>query len=172
MIDYKQLTELLVEHLWQDAEEETKRIVRDVAEGQVGFLTDDRLYIEHISSFECEHLHQIDRLWTTHSNGHFGWSVQKKVFSEFFDLENIEFDMEKWCEFTAKMGWYFGEPEKTIYDLDRAPPGHLPWILCNSMLAFDSFDGFVYAINTGRIKGIPRKSLFTEFFIRLHKCGL
>ena len=77
-VDYADLARCLSDQLWHDAFTETKRVVRHVAHETVGFLNDDRLYVEHVISLPCSHLQKIDALWSTYSGQHFRLSVKGK----------------------------------------------------------------------------------------------
>ena len=75
-------------------------------------------------------LSTIERLWNGASGGKFGYSVQAAVFK----TKRVNGDYEK---FFDRIGWKNDEgnllrwlPEKKsnefIYELDKAPQGHLP----------------------------------------------
>jgi hypothetical protein len=38
--------------------------------------------LDELDRFPCDILHEIDQLWTTYSNGHFGFSVQMSIYEE------------------------------------------------------------------------------------------
>ena len=72
----------------------------------------------------------IERLWRTYSDGKFGYAVQAKAF----ESKKVDKDFDKFFE---RIGWKNKEgsllrwlPEvkadEFIYDLDKAPKGHLP----------------------------------------------
>lgn len=71
--DYSQLEALLARRKWKQADEETLHIMKQVV-GRVE--PEDYLSKEDFESFPCDVLQEIDKLWTKHSNNHFGFSVQ------------------------------------------------------------------------------------------------
>ena len=106
--DYSQLEALLADRKWEQADDETLHIMKQVA-GRVE--PEDYLSKEDFESFPCDVLHEIDRLWTKHSNNHFGFSVQKEIWQS----TEINYDLFK---FMTRLGWdvkkhhqnmYFGE---------------------------------------------------------------
>lgn len=55
-------------------------------------------------NFPCEHLHIIDQLWIKYSNGHFGFSVQKRIYQSLGETTN--YDDEEWLvAFVDRVGW-------------------------------------------------------------------
>ena len=86
------------------------------------------VYWTEVKKIPSIDLATMERLWLEFSNGQFGYSIQKRIW----DLENGNFD-----SFIRRIGWtkidngverklkWFGANE-FIYDLERAPKGHLP----------------------------------------------
>jgi hypothetical protein len=86
------------------------------------------VYWTEVKNIPSIDLATIERLWLEFSKGNFGYSVQKRVW----DVENGNFD-----RFIRRIGWtkienglerklrWFGNNE-FIYDLEKAPKGHLP----------------------------------------------
>jgi GUN4-like len=75
---YAKLEALLKAGEWEEADQETYRVMIQVVgkeEGQ-GFSRQD------LETFPCEDLVQIDKLWVKASYGHFGFSVQKKMWEK------------------------------------------------------------------------------------------
>lgn len=57
----------------------------------ISWLTLDTSYSlerEELDKFPCSILSEIDRLWRTNTNGHFGFSVQMKIYED-YNLANI-----------------------------------------------------------------------------------
>jgi GUN4-like/NACHT domain len=95
---YKKLQSLLASGNWREADQETYRVMIQVCgkeEGQ-GFSSRD------LQEFPCEDLLTIDRLWVEASNGHFGFSVQKKIWEECGSPMDYNDDYKKFME---KVGW-------------------------------------------------------------------
>jgi hypothetical protein len=86
------------------------------------------VYWTEVKNIPSIDLATMERLWLQFSNGKFGYSIQKRIW----DAENGNFDT-----FIQRIGWtkkengserllrWFGSNE-FIYDLEKAPKGHLP----------------------------------------------
>ncbi|MBD2214160.1 GUN4 domain-containing protein [Nostoc linckia FACHB-104] len=75
---YHQLAYCLAAGMWKKADEETLKVMREVA----GREKQGYLGLEDIPKFPCEDLRIIDKLWVDYSNGRFGFSVQKEIYLE------------------------------------------------------------------------------------------
>ncbi|NJN91111.1 MAG: hypothetical protein HC878_12565 [Leptolyngbyaceae cyanobacterium SL_5_14] len=76
-IDYRELQGLLKAGNWKEADQETsKQMLKAI--GQDAWWKVKR---DDLSNFPCKDLKTIDRLWMTHSNARFGFSVQKNTTS-------------------------------------------------------------------------------------------
>ncbi|TVP56322.1 MAG: NACHT domain-containing protein [Nodularia sp. (in: Bacteria)] len=75
---YGQLAYYLAAGMWKEADEETFKVMLEVA----GREKQGYLELEDIEQFPCEDLRTIDKLWVDYSNGHFGFSVQKEIYLE------------------------------------------------------------------------------------------
>ena len=119
---YTQLTGLLKAGKWQEADRETARLMLEVS-GQTerGYLMPDDL-----QNFPCEDLLTIDRLWVEASNGHFGFSVQKKIWEKCGSSKD-------WDQFCIKVGWRTAHATACVSyselkkSLSLSPAGELPW---------------------------------------------
>ncbi|MEB3293365.1 MAG: GUN4 domain-containing protein, partial [Synechococcales bacterium] len=91
---YTQLATSLKAGNWKKADQETSKVMLEVA-GQTerGYL--DR---EDLENFPCEDLLTIDRLWVEASDGHFGFSVQKKIWEKCGSPMDYNDDYKKFCE--------------------------------------------------------------------------
>ncbi|MEY3866268.1 MAG: hypothetical protein RLZZ338_159 [Cyanobacteriota bacterium] len=121
-IDYTQLRDLLAAGKWEEADEETARLMFKVADRE----EEEELRIEDIENFSYTDLQTIDQLWVKYSNGHFGFSVQKKIWQELGEQVNIETERK----LGERLGWFDSDEWWLDYDdytfsLD-APKGHLP----------------------------------------------
>ncbi|MHC0066526.1 GUN4 domain-containing protein [Nostoc sp. UIC 10890] len=125
-VDYTRLRDLLKARQWKDADEETLAVMLKAS----GRKSEGWLDSESINNFPCTDLRTIDKLWVEYSNGHFGFSVQKRIW------ENVGKDYEKFGE---RVGWrkgMFGNETKnwlsnwlSYLDLTfttASPQGHLP----------------------------------------------
>ncbi|AFZ23216.1 serine/threonine protein kinase [Cylindrospermum stagnale PCC 7417] len=136
-MDYSRLRDLLVARKWKEADEETARVMLAVA----GRENPRSLRLEDIDTFPYEDLRTIDQLWVKHSNGRFGFSVQKRIYQGLGGTR--EYNREIWEAFGDRIGWrkdnkwmYYNE---ATFDL-KAPVGHLPgagyWGI-NDLLSFN-----------------------------------
>jgi hypothetical protein len=87
----------------------------------------DYLTFEDIEKFPCEDLLMIDNLWVTASNGHFGFSVQKKIWEKYGSPMSHNDDYQKFME---TVGWRSADDDFVNYsDLkfsSTLSPGGLP----------------------------------------------
>jgi GUN4-like len=75
-VDYRNLRDLLMNGKWREADKETLTLMLKAANRESqGWLDSDNL-----KKFPCKDLKTIDRLWVIASNGHFGISVQTKIW--------------------------------------------------------------------------------------------
>ena len=122
-MDYSKLRDFLATGKWKEADDETLRVMLAVAKReQQGWL--DR---ESIESFPCEDLRTIDQLWVKHSDGRFGFSVQKKIWEEVGGSPQAGVD--EWRRFGDRVQWCVEGKWRTYSDLTfntSAPHGHLP----------------------------------------------
>ncbi|MGV0023531.1 GUN4 domain-containing protein [Phormidesmis priestleyi] len=95
---YAKLEALLKAGEWQEADQETYRLMIKA----VGKEEGQWFSREDLENFPCEDLLTIDRLWVEASNGHFGFSVQKKIWQECGSPMNSG---EDWDRFCVKAGW-------------------------------------------------------------------
>lgn len=124
--DFHKLDRLLQERKWRESDRETKELMLKICnrEKEGWLLQDDYEY------FPREELRIIDELWTKYSNGHFGLSVQKKIWIDCDGSLGIRND-EVYEKFGDIVGWrrrgdWLTEPDSEYtYTLD-APQGHLP----------------------------------------------
>ncbi len=120
-VDYRRLRDLLQAGEWKQADEETLTVMLKAS----GREEERWLNIESYESFPCTDLRTIDQLWVKYSDGHFGFSVQKRVW------ESVEKDYEK---FGDHVGWRKGKINQKewlywsqlSFSLKNAPYGHLP----------------------------------------------
>ncbi|BAZ42205.1 hypothetical protein NIES4101_81730 [Calothrix sp. NIES-4101] len=122
---YSQLAEYLMRGEWRKADEETFKVMLQVARKEKqGYLD-----VEDIDNFPCEDLRIIDTLWVSASNGHFGFSVQKEIYQSLGGKR--EYNEKVWDAFGDRVGWKGKEWggwlnfDDYIWNLN-APQGHMP----------------------------------------------
>ncbi len=118
-VDYRPLSQLLLEQNFQKADTLTRHILWELA-GE-GALQRKWIYFTEVANFPVMDLHTINNLWWLYSSGKFGFSVQRKLW------------LSSGKDFNAlwrKIGWkkdnhwtYY--PKEFTWNLN-APIGHLP----------------------------------------------
>jgi hypothetical protein len=99
--DYQKLDDLLARKKWLEADELTREIMLTVANrNPEGYL--DEFSIKNLP---CEDLRAIDFLWLYHSQGKFGFSVQKKLWLDCSGTLGV-CEYEVFQKFGTKIGWY------------------------------------------------------------------
>ena len=123
-IDYTRLRDLLAAGRWKEADQETTAIMLKIA----GREAEGWLREEDIEKFPCTDLLTIDQLWVKYSKGHFGFSVQKRIWENLGGTRNAH--IEIFGSFCERVGWRIRDRYWLFYsDLTfntTAPVGHLP----------------------------------------------
>jgi hypothetical protein len=86
------LRNLLAQKKWKEANIETSRLILYVIELNVRgkfSLTRNSYEEEELDLVPCSILDEIDRLWITSTNGHFGFSVQMRIYEDCFKETNF-----------------------------------------------------------------------------------
>ena len=117
------LRNLLEQQRWRAADLATTAMMLEMG----GQKEDSFLTLEDLRHLEHNRFQTIDRLWTTHSQNHFGFSVQVEIWQ---NIGGVEFaDWDAWFRFGATTGWYNGNQwigwDRVQFSLD-ARRGHLP----------------------------------------------
>ena len=121
-VDYARLRDFLKAQLWQKANQETKRVMLQVA----GCEKQGWLDSSAIDYFPVTDLRTIDRLWLRYSNGCFGFSIQQRIFQQVNQQEREFMQTVHWIQASLK-GGIFSEENHLNFTLD-APEGHLPMV--------------------------------------------
>ncbi|GAP94337.1 GUN4 domain-containing protein [Leptolyngbya sp. NIES-2104] len=103
---YPKLQSLLSAGAWKDADEETARILRRIANRQ----QDEGFRAEDFKQLPCSELISINNLWEKYSNNHFGFRIQKQIWNS----TEVNNDINK---FSLRVGW-----------LQRQNNGSLIWV--------------------------------------------
>lgn len=130
-VDYSKLEGFLKAGKWKEADKETANLMLKVANREKeGWLDTDS-----IQNFPCEVLSKIDRLWVDNSGGKFGFSVQKKIYTENCGGKlDGQYDEKSWYCFADRVRWRV-KGDWIVYNelifSTQAPEGHLPvgWVL-------------------------------------------
>lgn len=118
-IDYSHLQQLLVRGDFQAADRLTLQKMCEVAGPSA--VQRKWLYFTEADNFPREDLQTINTLWLVHSEGKFGFSVQREIWLSLG---------KNWENLWVKIGWKKGNnwtryPGEFTWDLS-APKGHLP----------------------------------------------
>jgi GUN4-like/ARM-like repeat domain, GUN4-N terminal len=118
-VDYQELQRLLANREWQAADKLTNLKLCELA-GPIA-LQRQWLYFTDVQSMPILDLQTIDRLWYVHSEGQFGFAVQRSLWLA---------AKQDWEKLWPKIGWKDGNnwtryPGSFTWSLS-APPGHLP----------------------------------------------
>jgi hypothetical protein len=118
-IDYSPLQQLLAQHKFLDADRITLQKLCELA-GPAA-IKRKWVYFSEIDGFPVTDLKTINTLWLVHSEGKFGFSVQRQLWLSVG---------QDWEAFWPKIKWKSGKtwtryPGEFIWDLS-APKGHLP----------------------------------------------
>lgn len=98
-IDYTHLRDLLAEGKWQEADEETaKKMLEVMNRKSLPFIRR-----KDIENFPAKDLSTIDHLWVEYSNGHFGFSVQARIYEKLGGTK--KYNKKIWEVFGDFVGW-------------------------------------------------------------------
>jgi hypothetical protein len=122
---YTQLETYLQQGKWREADEETAFIFYQVMVSN-GYKNWDKL----LQNFPSQILKELDRLWVSYSDGHFGFSIQKQIWESVGG--HPEADYQTWEKFGEQVGWYDREEDEWIahrslpFTITTAKPAALP----------------------------------------------
>jgi len=141
---YSKLDSLLQARKWKEADEETEKMIfkllgREKIERspKLANLSTYQAFLNNcLSGDDVEvlpgtELRNINKLWLEHSKGHFGFSVQKRIWESIVRTEGEPtiFQGRGCKEFDERVGWYVKGDWIYYSDIKyslTAPPGHLP----------------------------------------------
>ncbi len=118
-VDYSRLQELLAQQEFQQADKLNNEKLCELA-GDVA-MQRKWVYFTDVDRFPITDLHTINALWLVHSEGKFGYSVQREIWLGSGKI---------WEKLWTKLDWKNGNtwtryPQEFTWDLS-APRGHLP----------------------------------------------
>jgi hypothetical protein len=118
-IDYSPLQQLLAQHEFEAADRLTLVKLCELA-GPTA-VKRKWIYFSEVDGLPTPDLQTLDQLWLAHSEGKFGFSVQRQLWLSL---------NKNWDTFWEKIAWRSGKtwtryPKEFIWDL-TAPKGHLP----------------------------------------------
>ncbi|MCC5644279.1 GUN4 domain-containing protein [Nostoc sp. CHAB 5824] len=146
-VNYTRLRDLLAAGKWKEADEETLTVMLKASSREEEGWFD----VESIANFPCTDLRTIDQLWVIYSNGHFGFSVQKKIYLSVGGKADGTLNQEAWEKFGDRVAW---KVKRNWIDYSlitfntSAPEGHLPRIWDGEGWEFDwdgeGFDFYIF----------------------------
>lgn len=124
---YEGLRNYLAAGNWSEADEETIRLIQDIA-GQTDL---EELRPDDLKKFPCHGLKVIDGLWRTYSNNHFGFSIQLQIYQSVGGSidTTVEQNQEILEKFGERVGWRHNKRWRKCSELDyslEAPLGCHP----------------------------------------------
>jgi hypothetical protein len=143
-MDYTQLRNLLIARKWQEANQETKTVMLEVARREKGedwwHEPDGSVHIrdtegwlngEQLQRFPCKDLLTINQLWVKCSSGRFGFTVQNHIWQSAGGTNIYDYETE--CRFYEQVGWSrvssLQRREGDIFTVIDTPLGNLPCCL-------------------------------------------
>jgi hypothetical protein len=127
-IDYRELEKLLKTKQWYEADQLTFRLILKAS----GREEEGWFDLDSIKNFPCADLRTIDQLWVHHSDGLYGFSVQKQIYVECggkLDFSDPSYETwEKFCDRTAwkSEGKWVNYPDQFFNKNLMSVKGHLP----------------------------------------------
>jgi serine/threonine-protein kinase len=163
-IDYRPLQQLLEAKRWQEADRATYQIMLTIC----GLKPGMRLSDKKIQELPCRDLRTLDYLWVTYSDGQFGFSLQKQVWSEVGGRTDINYANLQLLGRARRSGWRVNGPIERFGNRvgwrDRSQ-----WLSFNDLLfTIDAPAGHLPAWHLGAI-GL---SHMVTFFAKLEDCLL
>ncbi|XGV87058.1 MAG: NACHT domain-containing protein [Limnothrix sp. BL-A-16] len=115
---YEKLEALMIAGDWKGADDETYRLmITTVGKEEGQWFTSEELL-----NFPCEELLAIDRLWVQHSQGQFGFSVQKEIYVACGAKLDGKYPGDKiWEDFATRVGWREHDDWKSRDELKMNP---------------------------------------------------
>jgi hypothetical protein len=140
--NFQKLEELLHAKKWKEADLETAKIIyvlsqRELPDSSPYGSLSNYFSDSHVAVLPKKDLNTINNLWVKHSNGRFGFSVQKQIWKSLKSQSNYySYDTQQ--KFGNIVGWR--KEDDWIYYADinysrTAVPGHLPLIVLLSSSA-------------------------------------
>lgn len=124
---YSNLDYYLSKQDWKAADKETYQLlISEFNKKGTQYLSPEELI-----SFPLEPLKTIDNLWVKHSEGKFGLSVQKKIYTACGGVSDYYHHEEAWSRFCEDVGWTIDGKNECLDYSDWSPTGYLPSFSCS-----------------------------------------
>lgn len=158
------LKTLLQQEEWQAADQVTLQLLLQATDRE------KCLDLDAIANLSCSVLHELDYLWIEASQGKFGFSVQRQIYTQ--EAQSNAFQLGKqvgWVMFPERAFAFFKFYDFLNFSAD-APRGHLPALWYWKMSWGSSWRSG--AFGTGRGAGFGDVRLFDAMMLRLERCSL
>jgi len=123
-VRFQPLETMLTNAEWKAADRETYELMITTVGKEIG----DYFTVDDLLNFPCEELLTIDRLWVKHSNGKWGFSIQKQIWQECGSP--MTYNEADWIEFYDRVGWRRGgeyvKYRDLIFDIQNSLNGEFP----------------------------------------------
>ncbi|MFM6277651.1 MAG: GUN4 domain-containing protein, partial [Dolichospermum sp.] len=132
---FRNLDKLLATGKWKEADIETYKVMLKIA----GRQKEGNLDFNSIKNFSCSSMQDIDKRWVKASNGRFGFSIQKQIWTDI--ASTVGYNSDDFNKFSDQVGWRTKNNWLRYSDLTfniNAPRGHLP----NTPPEYGSVTGF------------------------------
>lgn len=124
-IDYRKLRDLLKAGKWKEADRETATRMCEA----MGRQQEEWLRVQDVKTFPCTDLQTVDQLWLKHSQGKFGFSVQRRVWQEC----GSPTETKTWKTFCDQVGWRRNDNwvcySDLSFDLKNSMKGEIPYFI-------------------------------------------
>ena len=128
-IDFRNLEKLLAAKKWKEADQETWELIQKITNRKIyGWLRK-----EDYQNFPSEELRIMDELWVKHSNGLFGFSVQKTIWINLGGTPGV-YNYDIRSQFNTKVEWTGLDWQLKAYTIPaddlgffEVRKGQLPW---------------------------------------------
>lgn len=128
---YQKLEKLLQNQQWEEADQETYRLMITTCGKKDG----DWFSENDLTTFPCEDLQTLDRLWVKYSEGKWGFSVQKQIWEKCGSPTTYNDD---WFKFGDSVGWRkdgeWLEYKQLTFDLEKTSSGEFPFFVVGVLL--------------------------------------
>lgn len=123
--EYRGLQQYLINREWQNADQETSKILFELSSSIQGYLN-----IKDYQNLPLRELAIIDSLWAYYSNGLFGLSAQYQIYSDV--CKGSDLNPKQWQKIGDLLGWrknnqWVSGSQNLIISLD-APKGQFPFL--------------------------------------------
>jgi uncharacterized caspase-like protein len=166
-IAFRKLDGFLSSQKWVQADRETEYLIRALSGISYSLTSGNSIEVSALFTIFPPELRLIDALWLKYTKGHFGFSVQKKIYLEcngqadFTDMKPLDWK-EYWQDpvwklFRERVGW---EPKDNSnkYEANlNAPKGYLPSMIRGVIKTEKvEVEGFLARLRKGKEESVTK----------------